>query len=257
MTCPNCSSESIGNYCSDCGQSLSSSRITWKYFFSEVQQRIFGFDNKFMRTVKDLTIRPEKVIRAVLDGIQVRYFGPLGYYFLLITIYVLLISMLDIDMAKLSESMNYSPTDNTASQAELQAAWGNTFFEYFRIFSLLMMPFFILGNFLVFKNKKLNFLENGVIVFYAMGHPMVLSIILLITYKLFDFTFGFLLVMVISYLYYCWVCARFYTGNKVWNFIKGIFAMLLSFVFLMVFAIAGTIIYLILNPELAKQFAPQ
>jgi len=252
MTCPNCSTVGEGNYCSDCGQSLTSSRITWKYLFSEIQQRIFGFDNKFARTVRDLTIRPDRVIHTVINGIQVQYFGPLGYYFLLITIYVLLVSLLDIDMSDLYGSIYAAQGNTSEGQAEMQAQFGNMLVEYFRLFSLLMIPFFILGNYLVFKNKKYNFLENGVVVLYAMGHPMLLSIILLLTYKFSDFTLGFTIILVISYLYHCWVCARFYPGNKWWNFVKGLIAIIASHVFLMIFAIIAVFIYFLLFPEAAQ-----
>ena len=256
MTCPNCSSEGSGNYCTSCGQSLTRSRITWKYFLGEIQQRIFGFDNKFARTVKDLTIRPEKVIQSVIDGIQVRYFGPLGYYFLLITIWVILISILNVDMAKLSEEM-FSVTDNASDEGSAaQAKINQTIFEYFRLISLLMLPFFILGNYLIFRNKKFNFLENGVLVIFAMGHPLWLSIFFLILLKYADLTLDFTLLLLVGTLYYCWVCARFYSGNRLWNFVKGFLAQMISFILMMVFIMITTTIYLLLFPEAAKTLAP-
>jgi hypothetical protein len=156
-------------------------------------------------------------------------------------------------MAKLMSAMNFSPSDASKEQVALNEQIGKVIFEYFRLFSLLMLPFFALGNFIIFKNKKYNYLENSVVVLYAMGHPMVLSIILLITFKFTDYTFGFLLVSVISYFYYCWVCARFYSGNKIWNFVKGIFSLILSFTFMIGFTIIGTVVYFLLSPEAAEK----
>jgi len=254
-SCPNCSEIVTGRYCHFCGQQTSVPRITWRYLLVELQQRLFGFDNRFMRTLKDLTIRPERVIHTVIDGVRVRYFGPLSYYFLMITLYVLLISFMDIDMTEytrsLSEGMN---RDVSEGQQRFQEMVNQSIFSNFRVFSFFMVPFFILGTYIFFRNKKYNFLETSVLVFYAMGHPIILSILMLVPYKLGVMSSANLALPLISYGYYAWICARFYSGNRFWNFVKAVFAIIVSMLLLMFLVAAGMIAYLAMNPSLIENF---
>lgn len=255
MNCRNCTGEVSGKFCQHCGQKMEVPRITWRYLFDELQARLFGFDNRFLRTVKDLTIRPERVVQTVIDGIRVRYFGPLSYYFILITIYVLLVSLLDIDMAEYTRTMTDSlrVSENTYQQNNQDALY-NSIFSNFRFFSFVMIPFFILGTYLFFINKKYNFLETAVLVFYAMGHPIILNILFLIPLKL-GYTSVFTLILtVISYVYYAWVCARFYSGNRLWNFSKGLLAVMASMILMMLISGMLMIIYAFIDPAFQENF---
>lgn len=255
MNCHNCAGEVSGKYCHQCGQKTGVPRITWRYLLDELQARLFGFDNRFLRTVRDLTIRPERVVQSVIDGIRVQYFGPLSYYFLLITIYVLLVSMLDIDMAAYTRTITegLQSSENAAQQGTQEALY-NSIFSNFRFFSFVMVPFFILGTHLFFINKKYNFLETAVLVFYAMGHPIILNILFLIPLK-FGYKTSFTIILtLITYAYFAWVCARFYSGNRLWNFSKGLLAVIASMILLMLISGMLMIIYAFINPEFRENF---
>ncbi len=255
MNCPNCSELVSGKFCQHCGQQTVVPRITWKFLFTELQSRLFGFDNRFMRTFRDLTIRPEKVINTVLEGVRVRYFSPLSYYFLLITIYVLLISFMDIDMTEYTRAFSFEEEGaTTENQQEFQEVMNQWIFSNFRLFSFFMIPVFILGTFLVFYNKKYNFLETSVLVFYAMGNPIILSILMLTPYKLGIMTSASVILPLVSYAYFAWVCARFYPGNGVWNFVKGTLALLISLILLMFIALSGIFLYAVFDPAFRDTF---
>lgn len=251
-SCPNCSRETIGDYCHYCGQSTKVSRITWRSLFSELQTRLFGFDNRFMRTVKDLTLRPDVVIRTVIEGVRVRYFGPISYYFLLITIYAILVSMLDIDLSGFSRSIAEEIDPSNESSLAIQEQFNGIIFANFRVFSFLMVPLFSLGTYLLFYKKKFNFLETSVLVFYGMGHPTILSILALFLYQYSAFTTVNAVLPIVSALYFGWTCARFYSGNKFWNFFKGIFSMIIAFGMIMFLAIIGFVVYILINPEVME-----
>ncbi|HNP18357.1 MAG TPA: DUF3667 domain-containing protein [Fulvivirga sp.] len=249
-SCPNCEQEIIGAFCHHCGQKKNVYRLTWRGLFDDLQKRLFGFDNNFFRTIKDLTIRPEKVIQSNIDGIRVRYIGPVGYYFLLVTIFVLIISMLNIDMMQYTKDINSAFSSGTSEkQAAMQSTFQGTIFENFRTVGFLMAPFFIIGVWIMFRNKKYNLLENAVLVFYAQGHPMLLSFLGLFLYKFAGMTHAIAFISPIGILYFSWVCARFFKGNGIWNFIKGLLAYILGMLTLMLIVITITAVIAALFPE--------
>ncbi len=253
-SCPNCNQEIIGAFCHHCGQKKNVYRLTWRSLFDDLQKRLFGFDNNFFRTIKDLTIRPEKVIQANIDGNRVRYIGPVGFYFLMVTIFVLLLSILNIDMIQYTQDINSAfSSGSNAEQTALQVSFQRTVFENFRAVGFLMAPFFIIGVWIVFKNKKYNFLENSVLVFYAQGQPMLLSFLGLFVYKFADITHAVAFVSPITILYFGWVCARFYKGNGIWNFVKGLLAYTLGMLIFMLIVIVITATIAALFPEIFKQ----
>ncbi|MEP2772611.1 MAG: DUF3667 domain-containing protein [Fulvivirga sp.] len=253
IKCRNCGNEVIGNYCHNCGQKRDVHKLGWRSLFEELQKRWFGFDNNFARTVKDLTIAPKKVIGAIIDGIRVRYIGPIGYYFLLVTLFVLTISFLGIDMSEFTKDITTAfSSAETTEQQQLQMEINQKIFSNFRLFSFLLIPFFITATWLIFKNKKYNFLESSVVTFYGQGHPMILSIIALFGYKFFDWVHIQLYVTPISYIYFAFVCANFYKGNKIWNFIKGLLVFVFGLLLFMLVVMIGAFLLAIINPELFK-----
>ncbi len=249
--CVNCGSTSEQNYCSNCGQKLAIKKLTWSSFLGELNQRVLGMDNKFARTVADLTIRPEKVVNAFIQGNRTRYIGPIGYFFILITLYVLLISMLDIDMVEFSNSINKSLLGDQAGNVKGQG-FRRMVMNQMKALSFVMMPFFILATYLLFLRKGYNFIETSVLVFYAFAHTFLLIIISLFAFKYSSWDMmQFNMVFTILFMSYAY--ARFYKGNKIWIFIKGTMSYILGMLFLMIAVMAVTYILSLLFPDLIKE----
>jgi hypothetical protein len=212
-------------------------RLTWKSIFSELQKRLFGFDNNFIRTVTDLTIHPKRVITASIEGVRVKYLGPIGYYFLLVTIYLLTVSAFNIDLSQLSSQFNESLNpEMSQEQRDISIKVNNFISENFRIISFLMIPFYVAGLKIMFRKKGYNFLETSVITFYGQAHPIWFSIIFLLVNKYTGSSVSIFLMSIVSYLYTILVATFFYQGNKVWNFIKATIGMILGFTILIVFS---------------------
>ncbi|GAA5039054.1 hypothetical protein GCM10011506_37730 [Marivirga lumbricoides] len=252
--CINCEKSTVGKFCHHCGQKQGVSRLTWYSIFGELQKRIFGFDNNYLRTVKDLTIRPQAVINSIIEGNRVKYVGPVGYYFVMLTIYILVMSILDIDMA---EMMGYvhSSINEDESQRAMQMQLNQYIGDNFRLTAFLMMPFFILGVWIIFKNKGYNFLETSVINFYGQAHPLWASIVFMFVYKITGDSTSFFVMSFITYFYLVIIITAFYKGNKLWNFIKAIISLVLGLVLLMILAMLIGFIAAIINPEMMKGFA--
>jgi hypothetical protein len=246
--CVNCEQPTQGLYCPHCGQKQGINRLTWGNVFEELQKRLFGFDSNFLRTVKDLTIRPQKVVQSAIDGIRVRYIGAVGYYFLMVTIYIIAMSVFNIDMTDYTNELNQSINpDATAEDLAVAQEFSTFIADNFRVVSFLIMPFLILGIWIVFKNKGYNFLETSVLTFYGQAHPIWLAIILLVANKYTDNFFSISFISLFPYLYTIIIAVLFYKGNKIWNLAKATIGMLFGFVLVMLSAAAITIIILSIN----------
>ena len=236
--CVNCDKIATDNYCANCGQKQGINRLSWKSVFDELQKRLFGFDNNFLRTVKDLTIHPKRVITASIEGVRVKYIGPVGYYFLLITIYVIVINTFNIDLSNLSLQFNESLNpDLSQEQREMSIKANNFIAENFRLISFIMIPFFVGGLNIIFSNKGYNFLETSVITLYGQAHPIWFSIVFLLINKYTGNALPIMVMTFVSFLYTIIVATFFYTGNKLWNFLKASVAMILGFVLLIVVSV--------------------
>lgn len=256
--CVNCKEEVYGDFCHHCGQKLQVNKLTWRSLFYDLQQRVLGFDGRFLRTVRDMTIRPEKVINDFKKGVRVVYIGPVGYYFLLLTLFVLSLSILDIDMAEYSASaqsiFGMDASQQTAEEQAAQESFQKMAFGNMRLMSFIMMPWYILAIYIFFYKSKLNLLESSIFTFYTQGQPMILSVLGLYLYKYFDIAAMNFYVLPISFLYYGYVSVRFFKHNHpVWAFIKGMISWILGIIFFAIFMLVVLFAVILINPEFAKE----
>src|SRR5882762_8751747 len=105
MTCINCATEAEGKFCPQCGQRLDVKRLTFKEGWHDFWARIYGLDGMFPRTFRDLTLRPGYASKEFIRGNRAKYYGPVGYFFLMITLFLLLLSMIGLDFVDYMKSM--------------------------------------------------------------------------------------------------------------------------------------------------------
>ena len=250
--CINCSHEITGNYCSNCAQPVLKKRLTWSVFLDEFNQRFLGVDSKFSNTVVGLTLNPGKVVKSYIEGNRVKYLGPVGYMFILLTIFLLLASILNVNLSELSQDMNsamVSPEDNSDSVQ----VFHEKVMEYYRVLTFIMVPFFLLGTYLVFRKKGYNFVETGVFVFFVQGHLMFFNIIQLFAFKFFHWTSS-MLMMALSVIYVALAASTFYDGNKIANAVKGILTYIIGFIFFFIAIIIGVVIVMALFPSILEGY---
>lgn len=83
VPCGNCGTPLAGDYCHRCGQrALGTPRLTVASLAREAAERFLQFESGFLRTLRDLTLRPGPAIRAYLDGARRRYVSPVGWLLL-------------------------------------------------------------------------------------------------------------------------------------------------------------------------------
>ena len=66
--------------------------------------RIYGFDGMFPPTLRDITIRPCVASRKYIEGNRVAYYGPVGYFFLMVTLIYIVASLFNIDLVEFMKS---------------------------------------------------------------------------------------------------------------------------------------------------------
>ncbi len=82
ITCKNCGHEFQGKFCPQCRQPAHTQRITWHEVLHHLQHALIHADRGLIYTIKELLLRPGRMLREYLAGKRVNHFNP--FLFLLI-----------------------------------------------------------------------------------------------------------------------------------------------------------------------------
>jgi len=252
ITCVNCGSTVSTPFCGTCGQKQPPKKLNFLTLYTDFQSRVYGFDGLFPRTLRDLTLAPGSVAKVFVQGNRVRYVGPAGYFFLALTMFLIITQLLDIDFYQYSNESSPFVGNRSAQEQRLTEEFTRFVAEHMRLFSFLQIPITVALAWLFFRKSGYNYLEHAVFVFYVAGHVMWLSIVGIIIYAAFGVS-GNMVQLVVYWAFFAFGCTTFYAGSKVKSAIKGFLVSMISFlIFGFMFAIAG-IIYLLTNPALLEE----
>ena len=113
--CATCGTRYEGNYCPRCGQSARIGRYSFKkalLLFLDV----WGLGNRGMfRSIRDLILRPGYMIRDYLRGMQMAYFPPFKMFFLLLALWLVVDSGLNIQLVN-RDKQNEKETEELFSR---------------------------------------------------------------------------------------------------------------------------------------------
>ena len=113
--CATCGTHYEGNYCPRCGQSAKIGRYSFKkaiLLFLDV----WGLGNRGMfRSIRDLILRPGYMIRDYLRGMQMAYFPPFKMFFLLLALWLVVDSGLNIQFVN-RDKQNEKETEQIFSR---------------------------------------------------------------------------------------------------------------------------------------------
>jgi hypothetical protein len=261
MNCLNCDAEVTSNFCPQCGQRVKVKRLTLREGWNDFWARVYGFDGMFPRTLRDLTLRPALATREFIRGNRVKYYGPVGYFFLMITLYLLCIDFIGLDFKEImQESQNkYNVAGMTVKgQKEIVQSVFRFVSKNLKWIAFLAVPMDALAaRYLFFKKSGFNFLENTVLPFYVRGHMYWLSIAAVIIFKL---TGNFALnnlVPLAGILFFGFAYSRFTDyQSKTKGFFKGMGVYLASVFFNMLLALVVIFLIILVNPEILEQIRP-
>lgn len=260
--CINCDGELNGNFCSSCGQRTNVKKLSFREGWNDFWARIYGFDGMFPRTLRDLTIRPGKASRRFINGNRVAYYGPVGYFFLMITLLYLVASLLDIniiDFLKNGSASNFQPKPKQGSgQEKVMLSLFQLVSDNLKLVAFIAIPIqAFCARYIFFRSSGLNFIENTVLPFYTVGHLYWPSIVSLFIYSL---TGNFLpnwlqLGVTISYFSYAYA-DLFQDQSRLKALAKGL-GVYLTTQFLFGLLMAMIVILLVLiSPEVFEMLKP-
>ncbi len=187
MNCKNCHDplQEEYKYCSSCGAQVVSERISIKRLTNNFLSEYFGWDNRFLITIKALLIKPEVICKEYLDGVRRKYVAPFAFLAIGTALAMLLFNEYSdkyLELANMvnnkqyeliEEQFNHDESEEVIKNHRLESIELNTkiqstILKYFNIFTFLMVPFYALVTFLVYR-KPYNYGEHLVIVSYLQG----------------------------------------------------------------------------------------
>ncbi|UIR56394.1 DUF3667 domain-containing protein [Sphingobacterium sp. SRCM116780] len=179
-TCKNCTQHFKGNFCNTCGQSADTHEINTHFLWHDIQHGLLHFDNGIFYTIKQLFTRPGHTIREFIDGKRIRHFKPLSLVIILATIYGLLIHNFNVEFVP---ELQRSRSAQEINFYEEIKDWISGHYSWA---TLIFLPFYAFGSFVVYKKQHRNFIEHLVLNAFLAGQRLVLHIItfpLLYIYK--------------------------------------------------------------------------
>ncbi len=261
MNCINCGAEIHSKYCSECGQRTSVKRITFKEGWYDFWARIYGFDGLFPRTLRDLTLRPGVATRAFISGNRTLYYGPVGYFFLMITVVLLFMSLLDVDlMVFLKSGHGISPlhpkvnSDNSTVVSRILGFVSNNI----KIISFLIIPFqAFCARFIFFRKRGFNFIEHFVLPFYILGHLYWITLLVVLNYKFLGDAIPNTVWIVTSMLFFGYAYSNFIGDQPFWKtFLKGVGILITAQILFIVLVTVFILLLAIINPDFYQLMKP-
>jgi len=250
MDCRNCKTSLNENsrFCSNCGEIINANRLRVKSIIGLFFSNFFSFDNKFARTFKDLTVKPEMVIDSYVSGYRRKYINVIGYLGLAITLigfqfFVLrrfFPELLIVDSLQNSSSLKVN-NDNIDLTSIINSAM-DSFYQYQGLLSVMLIPVYAFASRLLFLDiKKYNLAEHFVINIYLNAHFYIFWIVLTLITLPFKFNYnlfsGFAVVPMLIYMTY--------TFKKLYNLrtFETFFRVLLQYVIISIATIAVVLIF--------------
>ena len=235
-------------------------RLTFKEGFLDFWARIYGFDGQFPRTMRDLTLRPGVAAKKFVEGNRALYYGPVGYYFLMITVMILVASILEIDFndAMMGRGRDIVQTDPTGRQSEALKILSANVLDNFKWFTFTLVLFVSFWLRLLFRRSGYNLLESSVMPFYVLGHFHWLTILEFILFKAFGVDVNQYFIFLIYFFFMGYAAMNLYTyQSKSKAFLKGVLSYGLALVSMFLLLMIVAVVIAMFNPEFAKLVRPE
>ncbi|WP_298896921.1 DUF3667 domain-containing protein [uncultured Psychroserpens sp.] len=250
MNCKNCNSQLSGDFdhfCSNCGERINANRLTVKSIVALFFSNFLSYDNKFIKTFRDLTLRPESVINSYNQGFRRKYVNVVSYFGLTITLIGLQFFVFRrffpqlLSVGDLIE--NSVPVNNQMFNPE---TFIDNFYQYQGLLTLVFIPVYALSSKLLFlDSNRYNLAEHFVINIYTNAHFLIfwfvlsmISIFFSINYNVFS---QFAIIPMLIYMTY--VFKRLFDIKTFNAFIRVVAYYLIVLVVMLVFAAIIGILY--------------
>lgn len=162
--CLNCDYQTQDNFCSNCGQSVSTHRYSIKHFFiHDFIHGIFHFDNGFFYTLKELFTRPGHSVREFIEGKRVKHFNYFAAVIIFLTINYFLSKWAKTELTEIFNK------DSISGLLKINR-------DYSKFTTFLLIPVNALFSYFIFRKSKQNYTENLVLNIFLLAGTIALRI---------------------------------------------------------------------------------
>lgn len=237
-SCIQCGEHADTKFCSNCGQRQNIPRLTLKTFLNDFVSRIYGLDGAFPRTLLGLAKNPAIIAKEYIAGIRGKYVGPVGYYFLMFAIFLLIVELSDLTLADyFPKTEEYADSfvedgdnDKGRRAKEISLLVKGIVYRNIQYVAVIMVPFFALWCLIWFRRSKYNWLETVVFVFFIHGEAIILNILGFFIFYLTGFKHNGL-VTFLTTVYYVLSVSLFYRGKiQLGAVVKGVLAYAMAYI---------------------------
>jgi hypothetical protein len=175
--CLNCGNTYKGNYCPNCGQKATVTKLTWKTVIAEFLHFFTHAEHSFVYTSKKLIAEPGAVMKEFLDGKRKLIHKPITFLLVWGAIEGLLQAFYkycrtEFQLYRFPESapsfrILWPGVKNPAIAAN--ETW---------ISLLIQAPLLVMIGWLVFRKTRTSFVERWVIIIYGIAATMMLSVLM-------------------------------------------------------------------------------
>lgn len=262
MNCINCGTSVDSKYCPNCGQINPPHKITIGHLWTDFQARIYGFDGMFPRTLRDLTLRPGKASKIFISGNRVIYYGPVGYFFLMITVLLLLMSLLDVNVIDFMKAAASRFSQEEPKTGSGQEKFMQSVFQFasdnMKLLSFAQIPLqAFVSRYIFFRKSGWNFLEHTVLPFYIQGHIYWISILSVICFKISGEFFPPWVALILAPLYFCFAYSGMFDyQSKTKSFLKGLGVYISAQLLFVLIIVVVVVLLVVFNPEVRELVKP-
>jgi hypothetical protein len=216
-SCKICDNAVTGNFCGNCGQPVQLKRVDFHYISHEVQHELH-FEKGFIYTIKELLIRPGKIVKEFILDNRSRLVKPIIFLIITSLIYSTIQHFFHIE----DGYVKYS--SEKPSGAGFIFAWVQSHYGYGNIIMGVFIAWWVK---IFFKSYAFNFFEILILLCFIMGMGMLMLALFaiaegLIKTKLMEAA-GYAFVG-----YSTWAIGSFFDRKKVMSYVKALIAYLLG-----------------------------
>lgn len=172
--CLNCGSVAEGSYCPQCGQKTNVQRYTLKHILHDFLHSFTHVDRGILFLMKELTLKPGTVAREYIEGKRKKYFNPMQYLLIGITV----ITFLSINL-HLGTSLIGNLNVTGGKVESFKENFIPFFYKYYNIFQFITVPITALYSWIFFRKTKYNFAENLILNTFLIAHRHLIFLLVI------------------------------------------------------------------------------
>ncbi|HEX9981397.1 MAG TPA: DUF3667 domain-containing protein [Flavobacterium sp.] len=252
-TCKNCEIPLTAGYkfCPNCSQNAHLHRLSLHEVFHEAIHYFTHADKGIFQLLRDLTIKTGGVAREYVDGKRKKYYPPLSFFLLVVTVYVLAINL---DGSPQTETIKEQPELSHIKDPVKKQKMVEMFRrrdeavifiqKHSNIVSMLILPLSTFFFWLFYRKGRYNYTEHMIAGMYMSGFTtllFVLAIVLNLIFKL-PVNYVYTLYFVMQIMYFANFYYRFMDHRTTGKAVKAFFASFISV--LCLFMASGIIVFL-------------